>query len=130
MKLKRSIQLQSAFVQTLKDVYSMAESYGFTNDQLTDELNKRIFSKPTWKRLPRQVKEYVHGYRAAMSNNLYWPSKLIVWRHIWNGIAYADWDLCPEECRQAMRDNKGDSAHVWAKFLPVIKRFSTAEKVA
>ncbi len=127
MNVQTALNHLSDFKSRFGSILSMAEIGGYTHDWMLDEMQSRIYKQPQWDKLPRWARAEFHGHMTAIMQSLY--HSRVVWRHIHNGIAFADWNECPEECKQAMRENRGDSAHVWAKHLPKIKRFSSAEKI-
>lgn len=121
MKVSTALNHQNRFLLTLKSIYSAAESYGSSHEEIIVQLNKYIYEPIHRKHLPRHVKEYIFGYGSCLFHQT--QNNKLTWVHIWQGVAYKSWNEAPEECKQAMRDNKGDSTYVWSKYLPAIKRF-------
>jgi len=101
----------------LTDLFSKAESYHVSHEQLLEWRRKDLFESNSWKRLPRWSRSHLHGMEEMLSHNVYRSGK-VVWRHFWidkNGnVKWADkWDKMPKSIRYDRE--MFWSAHVWAK---------------
>lgn len=70
---------------------------------------ERVFS-----RLPKTVPGWVRDQLRAYERAYYdIHTRKMAYAHAWDGLAYFSWDTLPEAGKQAFRDGKGVSAHVW-----------------
>jgi hypothetical protein len=69
MNIKTGLNKRNAAISALRDLYSQAESFGFTsseiNSRFSEILNVRLHGCPVW------VREYVRGYERALCDALY-----------------------------------------------------------
>ena len=73
MDIELALKKRDRAISQLRDLYSSAESFGFTSSQINDRysaINAGLVKCPSWTR------EYLSGYRRALDDMLY-QSKLV-----------------------------------------------------
>lgn len=113
MTITKAINLQNQARDITVSVFSEAERYGHTHDQILDNLNSRL-AKIRAEKLPRWIRSSIFEVSDALFKNLYaGPSPRVVWMHVVDGVKYADWNSLPEKGKQLARENKLVSGHFW-----------------
>jgi hypothetical protein len=114
------VNKQNRIIRKLESVFSYARITKPNQTKLLANIEE-IRVTNDYKKSPIHVKSYFEGYYNCLYNQF--NHNELRSGYDWKGIIYYtphSWDAMPEECRQAIRENKGPECKIYYKDTNII----------
>jgi hypothetical protein len=101
------------FKQVISSIYAQASIYHLSADTILAKMAQGVWQDARYNRLPQYRRSYLLGWYDAIYERF--MRDHIMGGYVWDGKVYLVpcWDKFPEECRQAIRDNKGPECQLF-----------------
>ena len=71
MRSSTSYNWQQRFLATVQDIYAYAIQFHMPHEWILDQLGKRVYNTPAWKKVPAHVHTYIFGWQKCKANSIY-----------------------------------------------------------
>lgn len=110
-ELDRQIEYQRQITDEVKGIFAHAVRAHLTHAAILAEVETRIWEHHLTPKLRNHVRSHISGYVYACFDMMYMH---LFWGTAWNEeVLPLSWDNLPEECKQALREDKLRGAHYY-----------------